>query len=244
MKRLPIVASAVLAILALSFSACGKPADKGKPSVAAPGSSATAANFSSVDQRVSYGVGFKIGSGLARENLVTVDQEAIRAGIADGLAGAKPRIAEADLQAAFAAVQQKASAAAAVAGEKQQAAAVEFLAKNKSRPGVTVTASGLQYEVLVRGTGPKPKVTDTVVVHYHGTLVDGTVFDSSVQRGEPFQTRVTGVIQGWIEALQLMSVGDKWKLYIPPALGYGANANGKIPPNSLLIFEVQLISIK
>jgi FKBP-type peptidyl-prolyl cis-trans isomerase len=148
------------------------------------------------------------------------------------------------MQAALVAVQQKARAAAAAAGEKQQAATAEFLAKNKLRQGVTATASGLQYEVLVKGNGPKPKATDTVEVHYHGTLLDGTVFDSSVERGQPVQFPVTGVIPGWIEALQLMSVGDKWKLFIPPSLGYGAQAAGKIPPNSLLIFEVQLISIK
>ena len=253
MNRLTLLAGA---ILALSFSACSKSADKEKPgeksTVAGAASSTAGANsvptpsspYKSVDQRVSYGIGYKVGSGLARENLVVVDQEAIKTGLTDGLSGAKTRIAEADLQAAFNEVQQKARAALAAAGEKQQAVGTEFLAKNKTRLGVTVTPSGLQYEVMTKGNGPKPKATDTVKVHYHGTLIDGTVFDSSVQRGEPFQTRVTGVIQGWIEALQLMSVGDKWKLYIPPSLGYGPNANGKIPPNSVLIFEVQLISIQ
>ena len=255
MNRVSILTSAILALLTMSFSACSKQADKGK-SDEKPASTSTASTktdspaavpaspYTTTDQRVSYGIGFKVGSGLAKENLVAVDQEAIKAGLADGLAGSKPRIAEADLQAAFVAVQQKATAAAAAAGEKQQAAATEFLAKNKARPGVTTTASGLQYEVMVKGNGAKPKSTDTVEVHYHGTLLDGTVFDSSVQRGQTVQFPVTGVIPGWIEALQLMSVGDKWKLYIPAALGYGAHGNGKIPPNSLLIFEVQLISIK
>lgn len=263
MNRLSIVSSVILSVLALSFSACSKqaatdkPADKTvvAPPVATAKPAATTApaaitapaatpGFESLDQKVSYGIGFNIGSGLARENVVAIDQEAIRAGIADGLAGSKPRIPEADLKAAFTAVQQKAMAAAAAAGEKQKAVGAEFLAKNKARPEVKVTASGLQYEVLKSGTGPKPKESDMVQVHYHGTLVDGTVFDSSVERGQPADFQVGAVIQGWIEALQLMSVGDKFKLYISPALGYGERATGKIPANSVLIFEVELLAIK
>ncbi len=245
MNRTSLVSCALLSVLALAFSACSKQASKTaaddkKPTAVSPATSA----YTTTDQKVSYGIGFNVGSGLAREKFVVIDQEAIKTGIADGLAGAKTRIPEAELQAAFSSVQQKAGAAAAAEGEKQQAAATAFLAKNKARQGVTVTASGLQYEVLTKGNGAKPKTTDTVVVHYHGTLIDGTVFDSSVDRGEPFTTSVTGVIQGWIEALQLMSVGDKWKLYVPSNLGYGPRASGKIPANALLIFEVQLISIK
>jgi FKBP-type peptidyl-prolyl cis-trans isomerase FklB len=166
------------------------------------------------------------------------------AGLKDGLGGTKPRIQEAEMQAAFSTIQQTATAAAAAAGEKQLAAGKEYLAKNKARAGVTETASGLQYEVLVKGNGPKPKTSDTVKVHYHGTLIDGTVFDSSVQRGEPVEFAVTGVIRGWTEALQLMPVGSKWKLTIPPALGYGSRPNGKIPANAVLVFEVELLGVK
>ena len=166
------------------------------------------------------------------------------AGLRDGISGAKPRLAEADIQAAFTTVQQKASALAAAAGEKQLAAGREFLVQNKARAGVTETTSGLQYEVLVKGNGPKPKADDTVKVHYHGTLVDGTVFDSSVQRGQPAEFAVNGVIRGWTEALQLMPVGAKWKLTIPSNLAYGPRANGKIPANSVLVFEVELLGIK
>jgi len=254
MNRLSIVSSVILATLALSFSACSKqpatdkPADK-TPAADSSGAAKTSApaaapGFETLDKKVSYGIGYNIGSGLARENAVTVDQDAIKAGITDGLSGAKARLSEAELKAAFTEVQQKAAAAAAVAGEKQKVVGAEFLAKNKARPGVKVTASGLQYEVLKSGTGPKAKASDTVRVHYHGTLVDGTVFDSSVTRGEPAEFPVTGVIQGWIEALQLMSVGDKFKLYIAPELGYGPRATGKIPANSVLIFEVELLAIK
>ena len=107
-----------------------------------------------------------------------------------------------------------------------------------------VTASGLQYEVLKGGSGPKPTATSTVKVHYHGTLVDGKVFDSSVERKEPIEFSLNQVIAGWTEALQLMSVGDKWRLSIPPAIGYGARGKGDIPPNAVLIFEVELLEIK
>lgn len=120
-----------------------------------------------------------------------------------------------------------------------------FLADNAKKDGVKTTASGLQYLVLKSGTGETPKATDKVKVHYHGTLIDGTVFDSSVQRGEPITFPVTGVIPGWVEALQMMKVGDKWKLFIPAKLAYGEQSpTPAIPPNSVLIFEVELLGIE
>jgi FKBP-type peptidyl-prolyl cis-trans isomerase FklB len=120
-----------------------------------------------------------------------------------------------------------------------------FLAANKTKPGVVTTASGLQYQVIKEGTGPKPAETDKVKVHYHGTLVDGTVFDSSVDRGEPVTFPVNGVIPGWVEALQLMPVGSKWKLFIPSNLAYGDNGAGeKIKPGATLVFEVELLGIE
>ena len=121
----------------------------------------------------------------------------------------------------------------------------QFLAENAKKDGVKTTASGLQYLVMKSGTGATPKATDTVKVHYHGTLINGTVFDSSVQRGEPISFQVTGVIPGWVEALQLMKVGDKWKLFIPAKLAYGEQSpSPAIPPNSVLIFEVELLGIE
>lgn len=125
-----------------------------------------------------------------------------------------------------------------------QEAGKAFLAENGKREGVTTTASGLQYEVLASGGGPSPKPTDTVTAHYHGTLIDGTVFDSSRERDAPFETKVNGVIQGWQEALQLMGVGDKWKVYIPSELAYGEREVGVIGPHETLIFEMELLSIK
>ena len=118
-----------------------------------------------------------------------------------------------------------------------------FLEKNRGRAGVQVTPSGLQYEIITEGTGAKPGPEDFVQVHYHGTLIDGTVFDSSVERGQPLELSVSGVIEGWTEALQLMPVGSKWNIYIPSNLAYGADAGGAIGPNSVLIFEVELLDI-
>jgi len=119
-----------------------------------------------------------------------------------------------------------------------------FLAENAKKEGVKTTASGLQYKIIKSGTGESPKPTDTVKVHYHGTLIDGTVFDSSVQRGQPVTFPVERVIPGWVEALQLMKVGDKWQLFIPAKLAYGDRSPGPaIPPNSVLIFEVELLGI-
>lgn len=121
----------------------------------------------------------------------------------------------------------------------------KFLAKNKTKPGVTTLPSGLQYQVLKTGTGPKPTANDKVKVHYHGMLTDGTTFDSSIDRGEPISLSVTGVIKGWTEALLLMPVGSKWKLFIPSQLAYGERSAGpKIKPNSALIFDVELLEIE
>ncbi len=120
-----------------------------------------------------------------------------------------------------------------------------FLAANAKKEGVLTTASGLQYKVIKSGNGESPKLSDTVKVHYHGTLIDGTVFDSSVQRGQPVSFPVGGVIPGWVEALQLMKVGDKWQLFIPAKLAYGDQSpSPTIPPNSVLIFEVELLDIQ
>ena len=133
--------------------------------------------------------------------------------------------------------------AALVEGEQNKAAGEAFLAENGERDGVVTTESGLQYEVLVPGDGEKPTLDDTVTTHYHGTLIDGEIFDSSVDRGQPASFPVGGVISGWTEALQLMPVGSKWRLYVPAELAYGPQQRGSIPPNSTLIFDVELLEI-
>ena len=243
MKRSSSLIGSLLTVLALAFAGCGKEPAK-TAAATTPPAAGSVAGIQSVDQKVSYGVGYNMGRSLGREKTLQLDRAAFQAGIEDGMAGGPTRVSETELESAFNAMQQKSVAANAAVAGKNLAASNDYLAKNKTKPGVTTTASGLQYEVLKKGSGPHPKATDTVKVHYHGTLMDGTVFDSSVQRGEPIEFPVTGVIQGWIEALQLMSVGDKWKLTIPPAIGYGAQDKGKIPPNSVLIFEVELLGIK
>ena len=192
---------------------------------------------------MSYGIALNLGATLARQGVV-VDEAAFLAGLQDGLAGKPARLPESELRAAFEAAQQKAKQAGAGRAAQQAGAAKTFLDTNRARPGVVVTPSGLQYEVLRAGKGAKPTRDQTVEVHYHGTLTDGTVFDSSVERGETISFPVTGVIPGWIEALQLMPVGSKWRLVIPSDLAYGPDGSDPIPPGATLIFEVELIGIE
>ena len=200
-------------------------------------------SLDTVEQRVSYGIALQMGANLARQGLV-VDVPAFLAGLQDGQAGKPARLPEAELRAAFKAMEEKTKQAGAGRATQQAGAAKAFLEANKAKPGVITTPSGLQYEVLRAGKGAKPKSDQTVEVHYHGTLTDGTVFDSSVERGETITFPVTGVIPGWIEALQLMSVGAKWRLVIPSDLAYGPEGSDPIPPGATLIFEVELIGIE
>ena len=200
-------------------------------------------SLDTVEQRVSYGIALNLGANLARQGLV-VDLPAFLAGLQDGHAGKPARLPESELRAAFKAAEEKAKQAGAGKAAQQAEAAKGFLEANQARKGVVVTGSGLQYEVLRAGKGPKPTSDQTVEVHYHGTLTDGTVFDSSVERGETITFPVTGVIPGWIEALQLMQVGAKWRLVIPSDLAYGPEGSGPIPAGATLIFEVELIGIE
>lgn len=197
-------------------------------------------------QRGSYAIGANIGSNFKREGL-PVDIKALMAGLADGFAG-KPALTEAEMKDALEAFGREAEAKMAAKakedGEKNLKAGEEFLAANGKKEGVQTTKSGLQYKVLASGKGKSPKVTDTVKVHYHGTLIDGTVFDSSVDRKEPISIPVNRVIPGWTEALQLMKEGDKWQLYIPAKLAYGEEGPGAIGPNSALLFSVELLSVE
>jgi FKBP-type peptidyl-prolyl cis-trans isomerase len=182
---------------------------------------------------------------------IKIDLVELAAGIKDAIEGGKPKFSQEELGAAMQAfeteMQAKAQAMQAEEAKKFEAAKAEgekFLAENKKREGVTTTASGLQYEVITKADGAKPAATDQVKVHYHGTLVDGKVFDSSRDRGEPVTFPVQGVIKGWVEALQLMPVGSKWKLFIPSDLAYGKQGAGAdIGPDSALIFEVELLEI-
>lgn len=199
-------------------------------------------------ERVSYAIGLNLGLGMARQGM-DLDVDLLVQGLRTAIAGEDPLLDEQEVLAVLQAFQQRMiaqqkeqMAEQAEEGERRSAA---FLAENAQREGVVTRESGLQYEVITEGTGPSPTLEDRVTVHYRGTLVDGTPFDSSYDRGEPATFPVGGVIPGWQEALPLLSVGAKWKIFVPPALAYGEQgAGGLIGPNEALIFEVELLAIE
>jgi FKBP-type peptidyl-prolyl cis-trans isomerase FklB len=202
------------------------------------------AELESLAQRSGYAIGLDLGRRLASQ-AVDTDVDAISSGIRDGLAGSDPRLSDEQLQQAMQELNEKLQARAAQAGSINQSEGAAFLAENGKREGVETTASGLQYEVISSGDGAKPKATDTVRVHYEGRLLDDKVFDSSYKRGEPATFPVNRVIAGWTEALQLMPVGSKWKLFIPSDLAYGAQGAGAdIGANATLVFDVELLGIE
>lgn len=205
---------------------------------------AFAADYNSEKGKFSYALGFQIGNNLKQQNIKDIDPKIVGQAIADVLAGAKLKVSEKDMQAALTAYQQKMVAERKAASSKKKAEGDKFRAENKKKKGVKELANGIQYEVMKAGKGAKPKVTDKVTVHYHGTLINGDVFDSSVKRGKPTSFPLNGVIKGWQEVLPLMETGAKWKVVIPPELAYGERgAGGKIGPNATLVFEIELISI-
>jgi FKBP-type peptidyl-prolyl cis-trans isomerase FklB len=204
-------------------------------------------DVSTLKGKVSYGIGLNIGATLKNQglNLDNVDPKILGQGIADVFAGKEPLISPATLQLAMQEFQRKMAKAQKERAEKSREAGDKYLADNKKKKGVIVTKSGLQYEVIKKGDGATPKASDTVKTHYHGTLINGTVFDSSVDRDKPATFPVGRVIAGWTEALQLMKVGDKWKLTIPSELAYGKRGSPpKIAPDSVLVFEIELLGIE
>jgi FKBP-type peptidyl-prolyl cis-trans isomerase FklB len=226
--KLYIIPILALGLLASSVSAQDKP------------------DLTNPKQKQSYAIGLDIATSLKRGEL-DLDAKALAAGITDGLAG-KPALTAEEQKAVLMDLQKSVMAKAEemekADAEKNLKAGEAFLAANAKKDGVKTTASGLQYKVIKSGKGPSPKATDVVKVNYQGTLVDGTVFDSSIERGEPATFPVNRVIPGWTEALQLMKVGDKWQLFIPAKLAYGERGPGPIGPNSTLIFDVELLSIE
>ncbi len=192
-------------------------------------------------EKVSYALGLSLGNNLLSSGIKSIDYTKLAKGIKDVMEQNVPEISYEEAQEIinefFQSLAEKAGGQSKVEGQT-------YLAENAKRSDVVTLASGLQYEIMTKGTGATPKASDTVKVHYHGQLIDGTVFDSSVNRGEPATFGVTQVISGWVEALQLMPVGSKWKLYIPSELAYGAQGAGQsITPHSTLIFEVDLLDI-
>ena len=193
-------------------------------------------------QKFSYVVGLQIGNNLKQGD--KIDLDALQAAIVDAYEGKEQRLSNEEVQAVMTRYEERKFAERMEASTSNKKAGEDFLAANKAKDGVQVTESGLQYKVIKSGSGATPKASDNVEVHYHGTLIDGTVFDSSVERGEPITLAVSNVIQGWQEALTMMKAGDKWQVYIPSELGYGERGAGAtIGPNSALIFDIELIKV-
>lgn len=197
--------------------------------------------YTEEQEKVSYCLGLSIASNLITSGVKTLSIEPFMEALDAAFNGKMPELSPEEanniLQEFFGKLQEEQAGKAVEAGK-------EFLAENAKKDGVKSLASGLQYEVVAEGNGETPKETDSVKCHYHGTLIDGTVFDSSVDRGEPAVFPVNGVIKGWVEALQLMPLGSKWKLYVPSDLAYGAQGAGNlIGPHTTLIFEVELLEI-
>ncbi|MEM9159105.1 MAG: FKBP-type peptidyl-prolyl cis-trans isomerase [Verrucomicrobiota bacterium] len=201
--------------------------------------------FETASEKISYIIGYNTAMQYVNDPALELDREAIIQGVLDAMEGEEPGVSQAEVQEASQELQAKQKEIQAAEAEKAKAVGVAFLAENGKKEGIMTTESGLQYEVLKKGESDKsPVATDSVTVHYHGTRIDGGVFDSSVDKGSPATFRLNGVIKGWTEGLQLMNVGDKFKFYIPSEMAYGARSPSRdIPPHSTLIFEVELISI-
>lgn len=200
--------------------------------------------YKTMEERVSYGIGRQMGEQLASSPVPGLSIDAVLNGLADALNGVESVLSQEQLHEAFGEMQAKLQEEEAKRAQVLAEAGEKFLQENANKDGINVTDSGLQYEILVEGNGEKPTRASTVRTHYHGTLIDGTVFDSSVERNQPAEFPVGGVIAGWTEALQMMPVGSKWRLYIPHELAYGARGAGaSIGPYSALIFDVELLDI-
>ena len=204
-------------------------------------------NVKEEKDKVSYSVGYQVGGDFKRQG-VELNPELLVKGVQDAMSGAKPLMTQQEMNKTLVDLKKKIVTAQREeqkkAADKNLADGKKFLESNAKKEGVTTLPSGLQYKVVAKGTGASPKKTDSVTVHYKGTLLDGTEFDSSYKRGQPATFRVDGVIAGWTEALQLMKPGAKWQLFIPANLAYGERGAGsRIGPNSTLIFEVELIKV-
>jgi FKBP-type peptidyl-prolyl cis-trans isomerase FklB len=224
----------LLTVLTIGLTSCWVQAQEAAASTNAP------SPFKDEKEKLSYAIGMSIGISSKRQE-IEVDVDKLTQGARDAVAGNQTLLTEQQMRETLMEGQRQ---AAAKREEKRRQLAEEnkkkadaFLAENKTKPGVVTTESGLQYKIITEGTGPLPGSNDTVTVNYRGTFIDGTEFDSSYKRGQPFTTPVKrGIIKGWVEALQLMKTGSKWELYVPPNLAYGEPGWRNIPPNSALIF--------
>ena len=244
--RIVNLIAAALFLLAGNGLAQQTPATNPQTSNAA--GSQNASPLTTQKDKISYAIGMNIGSNLHHQS-VDVDPKILQQGLEDALAGGKTLLSEDEAKATLMQFQtemrQKQQEKMQQAGATNKKEGDAFLAANKGKEGVVELPSGLQYKILTAGTGPKPTTSDSVVCNYRGTLIDGKEFDSSYKRGQPATFPVAGVIKGWTEALQLMPVGSKWQLFVPPDLAYAERGSGPdIGPNATLIFEVELISIQ
>jgi len=210
------------------------------------GQAAEKQKLSDQKDKDSYSLGWQYGDAIKKQG-VEINLDLYTAGMRDALTGKEALMSQEEVKAAISDLQLRVTTARQKEmrekAVKNLAEGKAFLEENKKKEGVKVLASGLQYKVLVQGTGKTPGAEDTVTVHYRGTLLDNREFDSSLKRGKPATFKVNGVIKGWTEALQLMKEGAKWQLFIPPELAYGERGNPRIDPNSVLVFDVELISV-
>ncbi len=261
--KLRYITLLIMGILATPVSAQDTPTAKGDAAEKAPAPAASTTDaapppasqpaekspvFANEKDKLSYTFGQNIGKSFKQQD-IDVNVEVFMKGIEDAQAGRNPLISQQEMGQIMMSFQKDRMAKMATKhkeqGEKNLKDGEAFLVENKKKEGVTTLPSGLQYKILNSGTGKTPKETDKVSTHYRGTLIDGTEFDSSYQRGEPTSFPVNGVIKGWTEALQLMKEGDKWQLFVPANLGYGERgAGGKIGPNATLTFEIELLKVE
>lgn len=251
--RKPLTAAVILlaAGMAPFFTAMAQQTpttQKAPDTKAQSGASQSSSALPTLKDKVSYAIGMNIGNGM-RQQSVDVDPNILTQGLRDALAGGKTLMTDEEAKATLttfgAEMKKKQEEKMKAEGEANKKEGDAFLAANKTKEGVVVLPSGLQYKILKAGSGPKPTATDSVVCNYKGTLINGKEFDSSYKRGQPATFPVGQVIKGWTEAVQLMPVGSKWELFVPSGLAYGERGAGPdIGPNATLIFEVELLSIK
>jgi FKBP-type peptidyl-prolyl cis-trans isomerase FklB len=207
--------------------------------------SQTSVDLETTAQKASYGIGLNMGKSLAQQGMDDLDSKAVALGIEDAVGKNEQKLKDKVLIEAFAALQKRSEEHLTKMSEVASTAGKKFLEENGKKAGIVTTASGLQYEIVKKTDGPQPKASDVVTVHYEGKLIDGKVFESSVKRGIPSDLPVSGLIPGWVEGLQLMRVGEKYKIYIPSELAYGTHSpSPAIPANSVLVFDLELLDIK
>lgn len=248
MSRLTLARRALPALFAAVLAGCGDgapPAAPGNtPSGAGNAPSGEALQLDTDTRRFSYTIGYQLGEQLRREAL-TLDASVLARGVQDGAAGSPPRLPASDRENALRQFEAKQDQAGLAEAERNRSEGAAFLTANRNNPDVVELPGGLQYRVVKAGTGPVPQATDQVRVHYTGTLIDGTEFDSSYRRGEPTVLSIGQVIEGWQQALTRMSVGSRWQLFVPSDLAYGdAGAGEVIGPDETLIFDVELLGIE